>query len=839
MTTTLNESALLPLPALLLLAALWLAGLALARWRPIAARWPGLAGEWGALGALAALNLAFFWRVLLTRDTWLPRGGGDFNSFYYPLYTFAARSIGNGDFPLWNPQLYAGMPFAADQQTGVFSPLNLIAFLVASPFSYGTLELLAIVQVLLASIAAYACCRDLGARRAAALIGGVTFAYSGFIVAHLGHYPMIAVAPWLPVALLAIRRALIRRSLGWTVATGVALLLALLGGHQQIFLYLLVALVAYWAWLTWGNSPTPTWPKGLAGAGRWLNGPFAGHWLAAIGRLGLAGAVAAGLAAPLLLPSLQLADRSIRAGISYAESTAFALRPIHLLALIVPNAFGSTPETYLSALGFSGEVWGYAGVVALGLAAAAFLRAGGCARREAIFFGLIALGAIGLALGAATPLQGWLYAFVPGFSRVRASGRWLFLANFAVAALAALGAENLLRLLADDAARLAETLRRVVRWLGIALAIGAVGVVALAGVLLAAKDPSAPLAQFLDSALWTLVLAGLAVGLALLVARGRLGAGGAAVALVALVVLDLFAATAPVPPTNSDPLANFRRDAALAAMRAGAGQDFYRIDATRVSDSWQPSWAAVVGLESVVGTYNPLALAAYNRYWDATFRRHDSPRYDLLNIRYVIVPPSESPAGEGKFREVLRDPNFVIYENLTPLPRAFLVGRSRVYADDEAAWAAVNARDFDPRTTAYLTAALDGGAAPPALDGGAPQGAVTLARPSPDELVATVESDREAILVLGEVAYPGWAATVDGAATPVYTADYTFRAVRVPPGRHTVRLTFAPPLWRLGWGLCAATIGGLALLGAGTLIRRRRRRGAAPAGPVRQISLTE
>ena len=91
-----KETALLPLPVLLLLGALWLAGLALARWRPLRERWPGLAGEWGMVGALGALNLAFFWRVLLTRDTWLPRGGGDFNSFYYPLYTFAARSIGIG-----------------------------------------------------------------------------------------------------------------------------------------------------------------------------------------------------------------------------------------------------------------------------------------------------------------------------------------------------------------------------------------------------------------------------------------------------------------------------------------------------------------------------------------------------------------------------------------------------------------------------------------------------------------------------------------------------------------------------------------------------------------------
>ncbi len=96
-------------------------------------------------------------------------------------------------------------------------------------------------------------------------------------------------------------------------------------------------------------------------------------------------------------------------------------------------------------------------MIALGLAAFAFWRAVGCiaARRDL----LRPAGALALvvALGAATPLQGWFYAFVPGYSRIRASGRWLLLFDFAIAALAALGTENLLRLLARDAAERAHS----------------------------------------------------------------------------------------------------------------------------------------------------------------------------------------------------------------------------------------------------------------------------------------------------------------------------------------------------------------------------------------------
>lgn len=851
-----NDTVLLPLPVLLLGVALWLGGLAFSRWRPVCRRWPALGGEWAALGLLAALNLGFFWRVLLTRDTWLPRGGGDLNSFYYPLYRFAAERIGANDFPLWNPHLWAGAPFAANQQAGLFSPFNLAAFLLARPFSYGTLEWLIIGQVWLASALAYTFCRDLGCRRAAALIGGVGFAYSAFLVAHLGHYPMVAVAPWLPAALLATRRGVAGGGLRPILAGAGALLLAVLGGHQQIFLYLLTAVALYWLYLTWRASPAPFWPPGPGHVARWLGKPFAAHWLRSGGTFGLTLGLALGLAAPALLPSLELARRSIRAAISYEESTAFALRPLHLVTLLVPNAFGSTPGTYISAVGFSGEVWGYAGVAALGLAALAFARpgrpvtaaatAGDGAGVAAVaargagagFFAGVALLSLLLALGPATPLGGWLYAFAPGFDRIRAAGRWFFLFDFAVATLAALGAENLLRLLGGAAGEAAPEgepgaavrglLRRIALGLAVALGVGTVALLIAYGALLAPRDPSGPLVQFLDSAASFLLILGLALVLVVALARGGLRGRGAATALVALVVLDLFAATAAVPPGNDDPLADFRHDEALARIQAarGGATEPFRIDQSRLGAGWQPSWALVAGLDGVSGAYDPQGLARYNRYWDVAGRRPDSARYDLLNVRYILTPPDQPLTGPaGKFREVARGRDYAIYENTGALPRAFLVGRAVPVADAEAAWSAVSANGFDPRAVVYL----EGGAAP--LDSGAAAGTVTLSRPGPDELTATVESDREAILVLGEVAYPGWRATIDGRDVPLLTADYTFRAVRVPAGRHEVRLVFDPPLWRLGWLVAAVTAATIVVLLATAAWRTRRHRASVAAVP--------
>lgn len=808
-----SDSAPLPLPALLLLALAWVILLALSRARRLVARWPEATGDLFAVGVLGALNLGFFWRVLLTRDTWLPRGGGDFNSFYYPLYSFAARSIAAGEFPLWNPHLWGGMPFAADQQTGLFAPLNLLAFAVARPFTYATLEVLAIVHVWLASAFAYAFVRDLGCRRAPAMIAGVTYAYSGFLASHLGHYPMVAVAAWLPLVLLALRRAMVRRSFAWALAFAAALLIALLGGHPQIFLYVLVVASLYWLYITAEHSPCAEWPRTVRDVSRWLARPFASHWLGATARYGLGLALTAGLAAPALLPAVQLARLSVRAGLSYQESTAFALRPLHLLAFLVPRAFGADPQSYIGGLDFSGEVWGYTGVVALALAVLALTIPG--RNRSGRFFAALAVLALLLALGPFTPLQGWFYAFVPGFSRVRASGRWLVVVDFAVGILAAFGADALLRQIArgpDLATR--GQMRVAAIGAALLLASGSAIALLLTGGLLWTRDPSAPLAQFLDSFMGLLVLSTvLAIG-ATAIWRGKLfHVRYAAPALLVLVVLDLFSATASVPPTTTDPLTGYRHPEALTFLQAQPGP--FRVDLTPMNDLWQPSWAAVAGLDTVAGTYDPLGVARYVQYWDAIAKQPDQARYDLLNIRYAVTPV-DKPAAAAKFREVARGNDYIIFENTQALPRAFLVGTAVPIASGTAAWNATAAPGFDPRSTAYL----EEGA--PGFDSGTVTGSVAVTKQGSSALALAVETDRQAVLVISEVAYPGWRATIDGVVVPLYTADYTFRAVVVPAGRHEVRLAFEPPLWRVGWLIAGVTLLALIAATVGRTVARRR-----------------
>ena len=812
-----------PLPALLLLLG-WLALLALTRRRPLRCRWPQLTADAAAVGGLAALCAGFHWRVLFTREAAMPAGGGDFNAFYFPLARFAADQLQAGRLPLWNPTLYTGMPLAADFQVGLLYPPNLLACLLARPFEYGALEALAILHYWLASLTAYALWRSLGGSVWAGLAAGITYAYGGFLVAHLGHPPMLSVAAWLPLLLLWLRLALLRRSPRAVAAAALTLALMILAGHPQVLLLSLSAAAAWGAFVAWQARP-PAQPIS-ASAGRppaaalrrWAAHPGARHWATS----GLIGAAVLGLgaalAAPVLLPALQLGRASVRATLAYAESTAFSLRPLHLVHLLVPKALGDSPTSYLNALAFSGEVWAYAGVVTLLLAAAAVaLRP-----HPAALFGLaLAAVALLLALGPATPLQGWLYRFVPGFGQVRAPGRWSHVYSLGLALAAAGGVQALCPCLTQATPAAVAVLRRGIRWLGIAAAGLVAVLVLLTGQLLGPRDPSAPLANFLDGLGWLLLLLVLSLAVLGLLVRARPGPALTGALLVGLVVLDLFSAHIAFNPTTADLTAGFRHPEIIAALQAAPSP--VRLDSdTGTPELWQPSTAALYGLQDVTGAFNPLGLAAYATVYDLARRDRAAPLYDLLGVTHLVARPDKLPRASNLTPVLTAPSRLVLYERRGGLPRAVVVGRARAFDDPEAVLAALRQPGFDPRAEVLLVGGrpLDNPAPPPARP-------ATITRQEPDLLEISATADADAYLVIADAYYPGWRAEVDGQPAPVERANYAFRAVPLPPGSHTVRLIFDPPLWRLGWllALPAALLTAALLVLPGRRLRLHRLRG--------------
>ena len=93
-----------------------------------------------------------------------------------------------------------------------------------------------------------------------------------------------------------------------------------------------------------------------------------------------------------------------------------------------------------------------------------------------------------------------------------------------------------------------------------------------------------------------------------------------------------------------------------------------------------------------------------------------------------------------------------------------------------------------------------------------------------NRLAIKATSAEEGFLVVSEVAYPGWRATVDDAPADIYVANGLFRAIALPAGEHLVELRFESLPLQLGT-LISLSMAMVLVVGCllPPLVRRRRR----------------
>ena len=68
-----------------------------------------------------------------------------------------------------------------------------------------------------------------------------------------------------------------------------------------------------------------------------------------------------------------------------------------------------------------------------------------------------------------------------------------------------------------------------------------------------------------------------------------------------------------------------------------------------------------------------------------------------------------------------------------------------------------------------------------------------------------VTTDATGYLLLTDMFYPAWEATVNGVSAEILRANYAFRAVLLESGSHHIEMTFNPPSWQLGRNISLVT----------------------------------
>lgn len=795
---------------------------------------------------------------------WLVTGGTvvgmDTATQFYPWYSYLGESLRSGDIPAWNPAQLSGAPFAADPLSGwTYLPAMLLFTLL--PIAAAAKAYI-FLHPLLAGLFTYAFGRKLGLGVPGALVAALAYEHTSFLyVQNTCCFAYASVATFLPLSLLGAELAIrssrwLSRGLWWGVSgLGVSQILASWLGQGSY--YALLALGGYVAYRTLFFPPVSLQDGRPGFRGLWKR-PFS----AALHGGGIL-FFGFGLAAAGLLPRLAYNPLTTLAG-GYPGEAAELVG-------------GWTVRDWQSLFVAPGLFYAGAAVVALALVAP-FVSG----RRFAVpYFAGLAVFAITFSGQGITLLHPLLY-LLPRFEKLHPHNPERILVLFYLAAALLAGAA-VTRLLQRNHGRFSLAALPLLTALFIATRSTLVPPIeppeALAG---EGSGPwQAPALYLLErgvsmppGALAALFSAAvLAAVCALVPARrpryhswGRL----AALLLVFIVFVDLFAAGRAALVRNLDTEGGGAiRKVDLAEYYAPTGAvEFLQSRTTsgeparyfgyypRTTDSGttvpysirfdEPdtnallvnNQATLYGLQSLQG-YNPTHLAAYDAYLEALNDRSqnyhdadifarglDSPLLDLLNTRYILIPPdvdwNSIQELEREYPTVYQSERVKVLENRDALPRAWVVHDARQVAPEETL-DLLSSGEVDPRQTALLEGE------PPELGGGAGvSGEARVTEYEPEEIQVAASSGEPGLLVLSETYHPAWKAYVDGEPAPVYRADYTLRAVPIPAGEHTVELRYESRALTAGLLISLLTAGTLAALAAVRIIAASRYRNALP-----------
>jgi hypothetical protein len=760
-------------------------------------------------------------------------GGGD--AF---IQGIAAKTFSTSFCP-WNPYVQSGKFVFADVLYQSFYPPSLI-LLSIFPNTFG-FNLFLLIHYAFAGLFVYLYLGSLRLTNYSAFSGGLIFMLCGFMTAHKSHEYILSAAVWLPLTLHFIHRYAERLRVLDLGYAAVPVALSVLAGFPQIALYSTVVAIAY---VPFCFAGTPSM-QGLKTKVAHI--VFAEFVVLGIG--GLLGSL------PLFSVAATL-PAFTRERITYGMFTSDNFPPFQLLTFLIPNLFGGVnrqiPDYAPDTTVFVAEVYAYLGILPLTLALAG-LSAWRTARRELKFWSAVAVIALLMSFGGATPIYLLLF-HVPVYNLFRVPARHLFEVGLALSVIAAIGLDSLL----TPKANAATLARRAFAHISLLLGIAILAVVALRslaeGWWYLIPDSvhvnylytfGAVKQAIIRNLSWnspTLVMLSLFFaltgGILFLLTRRRLRVT-ALIAIPILILADTFFAARRMYDNPSTALmyGSASRPESEILRANHFDRDHYRLfpvdfdngPMARLTSTYHLSTIYpypllnVLSALPVINDYGPFwpkryqAVTGFNAGGGMPIANLQNYKMlSFLGTRYLMVLSAETrqaiekvtlniESGRGAakvFSPIAATPNGItIFENPTVLPRFRFVHRIRAAQDLDDALSWMNRPDFNPAEEAVVEGInTDMQMAP---------GNILGEKLEATELQWEVETSGRSFFVVADSFFPGWTATVDGQPAPIYAVYGCVRGIQIQTaGRHRVEMRFAPP------GLAA----GLACSSAGFLI---------------------
>ena len=701
----------------------------------------------------------------------------------------------HGSVPQWNPYIFGGMPFVDAFHGDIFYPFSFLKYFGSI---YRMLGMNLFWHIFLAGIFMYLTARQFRLSKIAALLSAICYMFAAFLISLVaaGHDGKVFVVTFFPLVILFLDRgfnsekffsALLNFSL-----MGLVIGVIILSPHAQMSYFTL-------------------WAAALYTIFKMVTGYLDSKSIKRIFRPAVLSVYAVVIG--LLLSAIQFYpgyyytthdSPRVDSKQGWDWATSWSMHQEEAFSLLIPEFAGTKSETEKT------YYWGKnafkdnsesVGVVAIFVALIGFFFT---RRREAYFFGGLALFALIYALGATTPFFKLFFYLIPKVKSLRAPSMIMFLFSFSAALLAGMGLQKIM----ENATKARDALSKrfdalLFGFPGFMLLLSLLFGVAGKGMLrlwtsLFYSDAATTMVQAnfskldvayanlpaIQSGAWWafLMTACIAVGI-WLYRSGKLGSG-VLVALLLVPVVDGVRFNQRFV-TVVDPAQYWSPNVVSEYFKRVEG-DFRVMNFT--TQIIPPDYLPYFKTDVVVG-YHGNQLRWYDELLGGPGKLNQTnPNFlNLVGARYILFPATEEfPDGYFGDRPVIVAQDFGpvrILKNDNALPRVFLANQYRVFDDYKMIFQRVLGGFDDLRHTVYLEET-------PALtltaDTAVSTDSAWITDYQMDSVVVGVGCTENRLLVLTDNYYDSWHAYVDGQPARLLRAYGSFRAVEIPAGSKQV-----------------------------------------------------
>jgi len=711
----------------------------------------------------------------------------DIISQIYPWKVFTIETIKSGQIPFWNPYSFSGTSQLANYQSAVLSPFNLLFFIFPFITAWNILVLL---QPLLAGIFMCLYAKSLKLSNFAALLSSIAFMFCGFMTTWMGYATLGYAILFLPLSLFAIEKFFEKGKERFLFLLALTFPLSFFSGHFQISLYFafLVFTCLVFKLLIYRNKKYFI--------------PLSFYFL--VGLL---------FTLPQVLPSIEAYLNSLRSLIFIkAEIIPWGYLPTFL----APDFLGN-PVTRNDWFGHYAEWNAYLGLIPLllGFYSLSLIKK----NKNVLYFLIISVVAILFSFQG--PVIDFLvFLKIPVISTSAAS-RIIVLFSFSFAVLAGFGFDKLF----DDIKQ--KNTRSIFKWLSVFVIVFVFLWIAiflklfmpLDKIQIARQNLLLPTALFF--AFWAIAIISL---LAVHLKKNFL-IKFFALALIIVVAFDMYRFAVkwmPKDPQNfvypSIPIVKeFSRISNYDRFLSNLGGEatvYYKL----------PS------LEGYDAVYNQRYGEFISSLSDGQIKEsgrsvvsfpknglYADQAINLLGVKYIIHKKADDHAPwtfpfwnykESSFGVIYNDQSYQILENKNVFPRAFFVDKFEIEKNPQEIINKMFVSDLRKEVVLEENPGQK-------ITG---TGQAEIISYMPDKISIQVNTNGNTLLFMSDAYTGDWIVKIDGKITKIYRADYDFRAVFVPNGKHMVVFEYNPTAFNIGSLL--ALLGVILILGS-EIVRRR------------------